>query len=71
MAIRVSIDLTKCEASGRCYNYAADVFEVGPKRQAKVIVSEISDDDWEVQASAESAAVMCPADAIVVESDDD
>lgn len=69
--LKVTVDLTKCECSGRCYEYSDDVFEKGPKDQAKVIMPEIGDDDWGTRASAEAAQNSCPTGAIIVEEVDE
>ena len=67
---KVTIDLSKCEASGRCYEYSDDVFAKGPMGKSKPLMAEISDDDWDLRASAEAAANSCPAGAIIAEDED-
>ena len=69
--MKVSIDLSKCESSGRCYEYYEEIFGKGPKGQAKMLMAEIDDDDWENRAGAEAAQNSCPAGAIIVEEVDE
>jgi len=67
--MKVTVDHDKCEAHGRCYNFAEDLFERGPKGKAVVLVPEIGEDDLDMMRNAEAAQMMCPAGAITVEED--
>ena len=67
--MKVTIDESKCEAHGRCYNFAPELFERGEKGKARVLVPEIGDDDLDLHRNAEAAQMMCPAGAIIVEED--
>ena len=67
--MKVSIDLSKCQSSGRCYDNAPDVFDEGPKRQGTVKMADVPDDDFDAQREARSAAMMCPAGAIDIVDD--
>jgi ferredoxin len=67
--MKVSVDLAKCKAHGRCYNFAPDVFERGPKGQAVVLKPEISDDDAELIGAANTGFMMCPEGAIALEDE--
>ena len=65
--MKVKVDLEKCESSGRCYDFAEDVFERGDKGRASLKINEIPDDDMDLRSMAEFACNMCPTGAITVE----
>ena len=67
--MKVTVDQDKCEAHGRCYNFAPELFERGPKGKSVVLHPEIGEDDLDLHRNAEAAQMMCPAGAIVVEED--
>ena len=65
--MKVIVDLEKCEASGRCYDFAEDIFERGEKGRAKLKMAEVPEDDMDLRTAAEFACNMCPTGAISVE----
>lgn len=65
--MRVKVDLEKCSAHGRCYNFSPEVFERGDQGKSKVIVGDIADDDLDLQGNARAASMMCPEGAIIIE----
>ena len=67
--MKVVIDLEKCVANGRCYDFNPDVFERGEKGKSKLVVDEIPDDDPELRRQAEAGYMMCPAGAITIEGE--
>jgi ferredoxin len=67
--MKITVDHGKCKAHGRCYTFAPDVYERGPKGQGVPKVSEISDDDMDLQGAAETGFMMCPVGAITVDED--
>jgi ferredoxin len=67
--MKVTIDHTKCKSHGRCYTFAPEVYERGPKGQAVVKFDHIPDDDLELHRAAETGFMMCPVGAIEIEED--
>jgi len=67
--MKVTVDLEKCTSQGRCYDVALDVFEKQEDGKSKVMKAHIHDDDMDHLMQAESAQMMCPAQAITVAED--
>ncbi|MDA0339710.1 MAG: ferredoxin [Proteobacteria bacterium] len=61
--MKVIIDLEKCVANGRCYDFNPDVFERGEKGKSSLKYVEIPD-DADLRRQAEAGYMMCPAGAI-------
>ena len=69
--MKVVIDLGKCKSHGRCYDNGYELFDEGPKGQGVAKQTDISDDDFDMQRVARSAAMMCPESAITIIEDDE
>jgi ferredoxin len=67
--VKIIVDLEKCTAQGRCYGIATQVFVRGPDGKSIIQVTDIGDDDTELQLQAQSAEMMCPEGAVTVEED--
>lgn len=67
--MKVEIDLTKCKACGRCYDFASDVFERRPTGQSRAIRDAIPEDALDLMSSALAASNICPMGAISLEED--
>ena len=65
LAMKVSIDRSKCTGYANCVDAARDVFEMGPDDIAIVLVEETSDE--EQVARVRSAARLCPVKAVLVD----
>lgn len=67
--MKVTVDLEKCKAHGRCYGAAPELFERGPKGQPIVKTPEFSQDDDDLNAAAQTGFMMCPEGAVILEDD--
>ena len=67
--MKVIIDLDKCEGFGRCYDNSPDMFDEGPDKKSVAKMTEVPDDDFDLQREARAAAMMCPKGAITIEDD--
>ena len=65
--MKVYVDLRKCEAHGRCYEIATEVFRCHEDGKCVVLAEQIDDEDLDRKLQAESASMMCPAMAITVD----
>ena len=65
--MKVYVDLRKCEAHGRCYELATDVFDCRDDGKCIVLAEQIDDQDMDRKLQAESASMMCPAMAISID----
>lgn len=69
-SMKVIIDLTVCEGHGRCYENAFELFDEGPDGKSVAKMSEVYDDDFDMQRVARSASMMCPVNAITIVEDE-
>ena len=63
MVVRISVDFGKCQSYGQCCFEAEDVFTLNDKNELDY-VAEVDDSR---RAAVESAADVCPMQAITVE----
>jgi ferredoxin len=68
--MKIVIDYDVCEAHGRCFENAYEVFDEGPGGKGVAKTTDVSDDDFDMQRAARSAAMMCPMGAILIEEDE-
>ena len=68
--MKVVVDLEACEGHGRCYDNAFEMFDEGPDGKTIPKMSEVPEDDFDMQRVARSAAMMCPKNAISIVDDD-
>jgi ferredoxin len=61
--MRIKIDYTKCKGYALCHGEAPDVFELNDLGLALVGDEDVAPD---AEGAVESAAELCPAQAIVV-----
>ena len=67
--MKVTVDLNKCKAQGRCYDIATEVFERGADGKSVVIVADIDEDNIDLLMQAETAQMMCPAAAVDIDEE--
>ncbi|MBI1179440.1 MAG: ferredoxin [Alphaproteobacteria bacterium] len=67
--MKVVVDREKCKAHGRCYTFAPDAFERGPKGKGVARHAHVSDDDADLLGAAETGFMMCPVGAISVDEE--
>lgn len=65
--MKVSIDRSKCVGAGQCVRVAPDVFDQDEKDGLVVLVDAGPGED--IAAYVKKAALLCPAQAIRVETD--
>jgi len=68
--MKIVIDQEACEGHGRCFDNAFELFDKGPDGKGVAKATEISDDDFDNQRLARSAAMMCPTSAISIIEDE-
>jgi len=68
--MKIVIDYEVCEAHGRCFENAFEVFDEGPDGKGVAKTAVVSDDDFDIQRAARSAAMMFPMGAISIIEDE-
>jgi ferredoxin len=67
--VKITIDLKKCEAEGRCFGIYPDLFDEGKDGKGVVNLKAVADDDGSLVMDADAASNLCPHTAITVEYD--
>jgi len=62
-AMKVSVNLDRCEGYSRCMNAAPEVFEVREDDQSHVLIEQPGE---ELRSKVERAVRLCPRQAVVV-----
>lgn len=64
MTVKVTVDMTKCQHYGQCCFEAPTVFELDADGKLQVLQHEVDDS---LREAVESAADVCPMQAITVD----